>query len=118
MAARLDDPPTLDEVAGAAGVGRRQLTRCYRAELGVAPVEHRTRARIEEAARRLVETEDPISTIALELGFKSLAGLQVAGRRRDPHQRVEGATIAVSRLRLCLRDRRALHLWDQVWYKQ
>lgn len=61
----------LAELARAAGVSPAHLRRCFHRDLGVGPQRFLLKTRLERACRRLVESDAPITTLALELGFGS-----------------------------------------------
>ncbi len=65
----VDRVPTLAELAPSAGLSPRHLARSFRLALGCTPGCYHRRLRLERAASRLFATDDPISTIALDLGF-------------------------------------------------
>ena len=57
------------ELAAAMATTRRTLERRFRADLGRSIAEEMTRLRLSRAKRRLVETDVPLKTVALEAGF-------------------------------------------------
>ncbi|MBA3845560.1 MAG: helix-turn-helix transcriptional regulator, partial [Planctomycetes bacterium] len=68
----LDTPPTLAEMAAWAGVSPGHLALRFKRVYGRTPLEHVTRLRIEEAARRLRDDpRDSVTDVALDLGFCS-----------------------------------------------
>ncbi|MGA7971647.1 MAG: helix-turn-helix domain-containing protein [Pseudolabrys sp.] len=75
-----------DALAAEAGVSQRSLSRLFRAGLDVSPADFVERVRVDLARRRLLDTEEPIDTVAFGCGFGSL-------RRMD---RAFARTIAVS----------------------
>lgn len=70
--AYLDDhlggAPSLDELAAVAGVSKEYLVRSFTADLGLPPHAYHVNARIERA-RRMLLRGDPITEVALSLGF-------------------------------------------------
>jgi LacI family transcriptional regulator len=60
---------TVPEVARNAGLSRRVLEKRFRRLLRRSALSEIRRARVAELARRLIETNEPISRIALDLGF-------------------------------------------------
>ncbi len=79
---RLADPPTLAEMAAQAGMSTGHFAALYRQQFGASPLEHLTRMRIEEAARRLRTPRAPaVTELALELGFSSSQYFSVVFRR-------------------------------------
>lgn len=73
MRDHIEAPMVLAELARRAATSPRNLTRHFKRELGVSPGQYMTLLRIDEAARRLVETKEPITTIALDVGYNSLS---------------------------------------------
>jgi AraC-like DNA-binding protein len=68
---RLADPPSPGEMAEHVGLSPAHLAVVCKRELGRTPHEHVTELRLAEAARRLRETDAPVTVIALDLGFAS-----------------------------------------------
>ena len=62
-------PFSVNEVAAAAGVSRRALERRFRETMGVSLLQEIRRARTDEIARLLLETNLPVAEIAGTLGF-------------------------------------------------
>ena len=75
-----------DALAAEAGVSQRSLSRLFRAGLDVSPADFVERVRVDLARRRLLDTEEPIDSVASGCGFGSL-------RRMD---RAFARTVAVS----------------------
>jgi AraC-like DNA-binding protein len=71
----------LDELARAAGVSAAHLRRCFRRDLGLSPWGHLLKTRIARACRLLAESDAPVTTLALELGFSSSQHFAQAFRR-------------------------------------
>jgi len=65
------DIPTLARTALAS---EAHFIRSFKREFGETPHRYLQRRRIERAADRLRETDDPITQIALDVGFTSSAG--------------------------------------------
>ncbi|HVM95212.1 MAG TPA: AraC family transcriptional regulator [Candidatus Acidoferrales bacterium] len=63
----------LADLAQAAGLSRYHFLRSFRAVTGVTPHQWLLRARLRNAARRLVTTHDPVTRIALDVGFEDLS---------------------------------------------
>ncbi len=63
----------LDEIARAAGLSRPHFYRLFRDNLGVTPNVYMNMLRMEYAIERLVFSDQPVTSIALELGFASQA---------------------------------------------
>ncbi|WP_307798010.1 GlxA family transcriptional regulator [Actinoplanes flavus] len=73
---QLHRPITLAELARHARTSVRTLSRRFRAEVGMTPVQWLARQRIEHA-RRLLETTDlPVDRVAAEAGFGTAASLR------------------------------------------
>lgn len=64
-------PWRLADLGRLAGVSPNHLAQLFRAEVGVAPHQYLIRQRIERAREMLVQTDVPITQVALELGFAS-----------------------------------------------
>jgi AraC family transcriptional regulator len=73
VAAHLDRPITLDDLAEQAGYSRYHFARGFRAATGVPPYAYIVRERIALACQLLGQREVPISTIAAATGFASHA---------------------------------------------
>lgn len=67
--AHLAEPIHVSQLAGIAGVSCRQIERRFRNATGMSPTDFITRARLDEACRRLRDGSDSIGRIALGLGF-------------------------------------------------
>lgn len=57
------------DLARSAGLSAGQFDRCFRATFGVSAHHYLLRVRVEAACRRLAQSNDTVSTIALECGF-------------------------------------------------
>lgn len=71
----LSEPASLADLAGHAGVERSHLARTFRVAFGCTVGEYVRAARLERAARRLRSGDEPLSRIALDLGFADQAHL-------------------------------------------
>ncbi|WP_282793609.1 helix-turn-helix domain-containing protein [Streptomyces sp. CC224B] len=91
MEANLHHPLTLDDIAGRAGLGVRSLTRRFRAETGLAPLQYLLRTRIQRAQRLLERTDDPVERVAARSGLGTPANL------RHHFQRATGTSPTVYR---------------------
>jgi transcriptional regulator GlxA family with amidase domain len=58
-------------IAAKLGIKPSELTRRFRLEYGVVPVEYATRLRLEEAKRLLLETNDTLEAIASRCGYEN-----------------------------------------------
>ncbi len=73
LESRIDQPHTLAELANLAGLSRYHFLRTFRRVTGVTPHQWILRARLREAARRIVSSRQPITEIALDVGFEDLS---------------------------------------------
>lgn len=71
MEANLHEPLTLDELAAHARLSRRQVERLFQRHLGCAPTRYYMDLRLARARQLLLQTEMPITDIALACGFVS-----------------------------------------------
>ncbi|MFD9303366.1 GlxA family transcriptional regulator [Streptomyces sp. NPDC060048] len=76
MEANLEQPLTLAAIADRAGLGTRTLTRRFRTETGISPLQYLLRARIQLAQRLLERTDDPVERIAARTGLGTPANLR------------------------------------------
>ncbi len=94
---RFADPVKVSELADAAGMSTAQLDRSLRRAIGVSPKQLLLGARLDEAMRRLDDTDLPIATIATECGyydqssftrqFRRATGLTPRAYRTEVHRR-------------------------------
>jgi len=79
-----DDPArrwTLEELAVCAGMSRSTFALKFKATVGTSPMEYLTRWRMLLAGDRLVNSSDPISVMALSLGYESESAFSTAFKR-------------------------------------
>ncbi|MFI9330173.1 GlxA family transcriptional regulator [Kitasatospora sp. NPDC052868] len=76
MEAHLDRPLTLNDIADHAGLTVRGLTRHFRAETGLTPLQYLLRARIQLAQRLLERGDEPVERIAARTGLGTPANLR------------------------------------------
>lgn len=76
MEANLHHPLTLTEIAAHAGLGVRSLTRRFRTETGLTPLQYLLRTRVQLAQRLLERTDDPVERIAAQAGLGTPANLR------------------------------------------
>ncbi|UFQ16571.1 MULTISPECIES: GlxA family transcriptional regulator [Streptomyces] len=76
MEAHLHRPLTLTEIAAHAGLGVRALTRRFRADTGLTPLQYLLRLRVQRAQRLLERTDDPVERIATRTGLGTPANLR------------------------------------------
>ena len=72
---------TLQELAERAGMSRSTFALRFKATVGDSPLEYLTRWRMLLAGDRLVNSGDPVSTIALSLGYESESAFSTAFKR-------------------------------------
>jgi len=68
-----DQPHALADLARDAGLSRYHFLRTFKEATGITPHQWLLRARLREAARRLVDTPAPVTEIALAVGFHDLS---------------------------------------------
>lgn len=73
MRARLDEPHPLVELAAEARLSRYHFLRVFNNVTGVTPHQWLVRQRLADAAQRLTTTRQPITEIALDVGFEDLS---------------------------------------------
>ena len=71
--ARIEEAHSLEKLASMAGLSRYHFLRTFKRVTGVTPHQWILRARLREAARRIVGTAQPITEIALDVGFEDLS---------------------------------------------
>lgn len=81
IARNLSRPLTVAALAAHAHIGERQLTRLFKAELGMTPAAYIEAARVEVARNRLETTDDTLDRVAGECGFGTTDTLTRAFRR-------------------------------------
>ena len=95
-----DDPAhrwTLQELAEHAGMSRSSFALKFKETVGTSPMEYLTRWRMLLAGDRLANSSDPISVIALSLGYESESAFSTAFKRimgRSPRQHGRGRSAA------------------------
>jgi AraC family transcriptional regulator len=73
LESRIAEPIELGEMARLAGFSRFHFLRTFRSATGVTPHQWLLRARLRDAARRLATSRDPVTEIALDVGFEDLS---------------------------------------------
>ncbi|MES0133117.1 GlxA family transcriptional regulator [Mesorhizobium sp. M0029] len=89
MESNLTEPLLLDEIAGSAGLSRRQIERLFRRELGCSPSRYYLDLRLERAHLLLISSRLPVVEIAMACGFVSASHFSKAYREAygcAPHQ--------------------------------
>jgi AraC-like DNA-binding protein len=79
-----DDPAhrwTLQDLAGRVGMSRSSFALKFKQTVGTSPMEYLTRWRMLLAGDRLSNSSDPISVIALSLGYESESAFSTAFKR-------------------------------------
>jgi AraC-like DNA-binding protein len=71
MREHVADPIAVEDVAGKVGLSRAHYFSLFRDQLNTTPQVFWSAVRVEEAVRRLVLREEPLTSVALELGFSS-----------------------------------------------
>jgi AraC-like DNA-binding protein len=71
MRAHVGDPVVVDEVAGKVGLSRAHFFALFRDQLNTTPQVFWSAVKVEEAIRRLVQRADPLTSVALDLGFST-----------------------------------------------
>ncbi len=100
MEAHLEVPLTLDQLAAAVGLSKRQLERVFRRHLGASVMQHYRMSRLRRARRLILQSSLSIAEIAAASGFVSPSGFarryrQAFGRnpsdeRHDARERLAG----------------------------
>ena len=72
---------TLQELAGHAAMSRSTFAMKFKQTVGASPIEYLTRWRMLLAADRLANSSDPVSVIALSLGYESESAFSTAFKR-------------------------------------
>lgn len=115
LASRLDDPPSLEELAGAANVSPFHFHRIWRAMTGETVARTIARLRIADAQQRLAEPNASITSVAMDTGFgtsqsfarafRRVAGMSPTEFLSNGTGRITVATAEEAPLRIELRDR-------------
>lgn len=72
---------TIEQLAEMAAMSPRNFARVFVRETGITPARYVEQCRLEQAIRRLEETQDPVETLARESGFHSAEHLRRASMR-------------------------------------
>jgi len=73
LESRSAEPHTLTELARIAGLSRYHFLRTFKCLTGITPHQWLLRARLRDAAQRLRTGRDPVTEIALDVGFDDLS---------------------------------------------
>lgn len=79
---RLDDPPTLTELARLVGTNQPRLSKGFRTLFGTTAYGFVREARLRRARELLAETQLPVKSIALEVGYRGTSDLTRAIKGR------------------------------------
>jgi AraC-like DNA-binding protein len=71
MRAHVSEPMTVEDVAGRVGLSRAHFFTMFRDQLNTTPQVFWSAVRVEEVVRRLMFRTEPLTSVALELGFSS-----------------------------------------------
>ena len=71
MREHVGDPMAVEEVASRVGLSRGHFFSLFRDQLNTTPQVFWSAVRVEEAVRRLVQQEEPVTSVALDLGFST-----------------------------------------------
>lgn len=71
MREHVGDPVAVDEVAGKVGLSRAHFFALFRDQLNTTPQVFWSAVKVEEAIRRLVQKADPLTSVAMDLGFST-----------------------------------------------
>jgi AraC family transcriptional regulator len=71
MEASMDEPLTLETIAGVAWLSPHHFLRLYKQAFGITPHQYLTQRRIEQAQRLLLQTEMSVTAIGLAVGIES-----------------------------------------------
>lgn len=80
MEANIEEPLTTDEIAGHAGISRRQLERLFRQYLNAMPAKYYLTLRLAKARVQLQRSSQSVVQISLACGFASAAHFSTAYR--------------------------------------
>lgn len=82
LRSRLNEPPTLPEIASAIGLNEYKLKRGFKARFGTTIFRYLTQMRLEKARQLLLDSNISSKAIADELGYSSPQHLSTAFRRQ------------------------------------
>jgi len=72
MENNIDEPLTLSEISGYAGLGKRQIQRLFKIYIGISPSIYYLEKRLNHAHKLLFESEFTVDKISIKCGFSSL----------------------------------------------
>lgn len=73
MAANLEEPLSMNEIAALVGISRRQLERLFQRHVGETPTKYYMNLRLRRARELLLQTAMPVTEVAIVCGFVSAA---------------------------------------------
>jgi AraC family transcriptional regulator len=76
-----DRPASISALAAAAGVGRTRLIHAFRHHYRTTPAAYLRKLRVEQAARMLSDTDEPIAAVAVTCGFSDQSHLNRVFKR-------------------------------------
>ena len=79
---QLDARHSLDVLAGLVGMDVRRFTSAFQQAFGLSPWQYVMRMRLDDAARRLRNTTEPVTEVALDTGFATPSHFATAFARR------------------------------------
>jgi AraC-like DNA-binding protein/mannose-6-phosphate isomerase-like protein (cupin superfamily) len=91
---------TLADLAGKAAMSRSSFAEKFKRTVGSSPMEYLTRWRMLLAGERLEHSSDPVSAIALSLGYESESAFSTAFKRvmaSSPRRYARGGAMSASR---------------------
>jgi AraC-like DNA-binding protein len=71
MREHVGDPIVVDDVAGRVGLSRAHFFALFRDQLNTTPQVFWSAVKVEEAIRRMVQKTEPLTSVALDLGFST-----------------------------------------------
>ncbi|MGR9052237.1 MAG: response regulator [Gammaproteobacteria bacterium] len=79
---RLNDPPSLNELARLIGTNQPRLSKCFRALFGTTVYGFVREERLRRARELLVHTRKPVKTVAWEVGYRNTSDLSRSFKKR------------------------------------
>ena len=82
MENNIDEPLSLSEISGYAGLGKRQIQRLFKVYIGISPSIYYLEKRLNHAHKLLFESELTVEKIAILSGFSSLPSFYKCYKKR------------------------------------
>ena len=82
MENNIDEPLSLSEISGYAGLGKRQIQRLFKVYIGISPSIYYLEKRLNHAHKLLFESEFTVEKIAMNSGFSSLPSFYKCYKKR------------------------------------